>query len=110
MTLRFLVTLSFLAGVAAAQSPPQVLINAPYVTSPPRVVSAILRLAAVNHKDTVYDLGCGDGRVLIAAARQHGAFPAFAMPAPTRARPDSRASCASTSGMSSKPIFATPPW
>jgi SAM-dependent methyltransferase len=69
----FLIALCLLAAPAAAQGPAQVQVNAPYVTSPPRVVSAILRLAAVNRKDTIYDLGCGDGRIVIAGARQHGA-------------------------------------
>jgi len=54
---------------AAAQGPPPVLIHAPYVTTPARVVSAMLQLAGVTRNDTVYDLGCGDGRIVIAAAR-----------------------------------------
>ncbi|MCL4800563.1 MAG: methyltransferase domain-containing protein [Burkholderiales bacterium] len=33
----------------------------------------MLKLAGVTAKDVVYDLGCGDGRIVIAAARQHGA-------------------------------------
>ena len=45
----------------------------PYVPTPPHVVSRMLRLARVETKDVVYDLGCGDGRVCIAAAREHGA-------------------------------------
>jgi predicted RNA methylase len=41
--------------------------------SPPEVVTAILRLADVRKDDIVYDLGCGDGRIVIAAARDFGA-------------------------------------
>ena len=37
------------------------------------VVETMLRLANVSRDDVVYDLGCGDGRIVIAAARQAGA-------------------------------------
>jgi ubiquinone/menaquinone biosynthesis C-methylase UbiE len=37
------------------------------------VVGAMLQLAKVNAGDVVYDLGCGDGRIVITAARQFGA-------------------------------------
>jgi len=37
------------------------------------VVQAMLELANVNAGDVVYDLGCGDGRIVIAAARRFGA-------------------------------------
>jgi SAM-dependent methyltransferase len=46
---------------------------APYVPSPAKVVDRMLSLAAVSDKDTVYDLGSGDGRIVIMAARQFGA-------------------------------------
>jgi len=36
-------------------------------------VSAMLELAAVRPSDVVYDLGCGDGRIVIEAARRYGA-------------------------------------
>jgi len=51
----------------------QVIINAPYVTTPDKVVRAMLKLAGVKSSDTVYDLGCGDGRIVIQAAKQYGA-------------------------------------
>ena len=51
----------------------QVSIQAPYVQTPPEVVSAMLKLAGVRKDDLVYDLGCGDGRIVIAAARDFGA-------------------------------------
>jgi len=66
---RFLGVLSVLVSPAAAQGPAPVLINAPYVTSPDRVVSAMLQLAGVTKSDTLYDLGCGDGRIVVAAAK-----------------------------------------
>ena len=37
------------------------------------VIDAMLKVAQVSEKDTVYDLGCGDGQIVIAAARDYGA-------------------------------------
>jgi SAM-dependent methyltransferase len=51
----------------------QVRINTPYVQTPREVVSAMLELAHVTAEDTLYDLGCGDGRIAITAARDYGA-------------------------------------
>jgi hypothetical protein len=48
-------------------------VEAPYVQTPTTVVTAMLRLAAVGPADVVYDLGSGDGRVVIQAARDFGA-------------------------------------
>jgi cyclopropane fatty-acyl-phospholipid synthase-like methyltransferase len=44
-----------------------------YVPTPPAVVDAMLRMANVSSHDVVYDLGCGDGRIPIAAAQKYGA-------------------------------------
>lgn len=41
--------------------------------TPRNVVTQILRLARIKPGDTVYDLGCGDGRIVIAAAKEAGA-------------------------------------
>ena len=46
---------------------------APYVATPPDVVERMLRLADVGPRDVVYDLGCGDGRIVIMAAQKFGA-------------------------------------
>ena len=46
---------------------------APYVPTPDDVVDRMLTLARTTARDTVYDLGCGDGRIPIAAARKYGA-------------------------------------
>lgn len=46
---------------------------APYVPSSPEVVDRMLALAKVGPNDVVYDLGCGDGRIVIAAAKKYGA-------------------------------------
>jgi ubiquinone/menaquinone biosynthesis C-methylase UbiE len=56
-----------------AQAPEPVYVNAPYVATPERVVSAMLKLAVVTPSDIVYDLGCGDGRIVISAAKGYGA-------------------------------------
>jgi SAM-dependent methyltransferase len=44
-----------------------------FLPTPPEVVSAMLDLAKVTASDVVYDLGSGDGRTPIAAAKEHGA-------------------------------------
>src|SRR3954469_23928714 len=63
------------AAPARAQQP-----NAParqpdviFVPTPTAVVEAMLKLARVTPSDVVYDLGSGDGRVPIAAAKSYGA-------------------------------------
>jgi ribosomal protein L11 methylase PrmA len=43
------------------------------VPTPEEVVEAMLNVAKVTKNDVVYDLGCGDGRIVIAAAQKHGA-------------------------------------
>lgn len=45
----------------------------PYVTTPQDIVDRMLSMAQVARNDVVYDLGCGDGRIVISAARKHGA-------------------------------------
>lgn len=62
------------AGAAAAGcSTPGLKLDAPYISTPYPAVEAMLRLAAVGPNDMVYDLGCGDGRIVITAARDFGA-------------------------------------
>jgi len=62
-----------LATLAAAQSSPRRTPEVPFVPSPEGVVDGMLKLAGVKSADTVYDLGCGDGRIVIAAAKLYGA-------------------------------------
>src|SRR5207249_3842037 len=45
----------------------------PYIATTAKVVRAMLKLARVGPGDVVYDLGCGDGRIAIMAARKFGA-------------------------------------
>ena len=56
---------------ASGQDPRYANKLAPYVASPSRVVDMMLDLAKVKPGDTLYDLGSGDGRILIAAAERH---------------------------------------
>ena len=43
-----------------------------FIPTPHDIVERMLKLAEVGPDDVVYDLGCGDGRVVIAAAKRHG--------------------------------------
>lgn len=47
--------------------------RAPFITTPPEVVARMLQIAGTGPQDFVVDLGSGDGRIVIAAARAHGA-------------------------------------
>src|ERR1043165_6971075 len=44
----------------------------PFVPTPPEVVNRMLDLADIKPGDVVYDVGSGDGRILIAAAKKYG--------------------------------------
>src|SRR5215472_7462158 len=56
-------------SAAAQVTQPEV----PYVPTTNDAVKAMLTLADVKKTDIVYDLGCGDGRIVIAAAKSYGA-------------------------------------
>lgn len=58
---------------AAAPAPPPVLEEVPFITTPDHVTVAMLELAGVGPRDHVIDLGSGDGRIVITAARRFGA-------------------------------------
>ena len=64
-----------LAGCAATADTPKVTqtLDAPYVPTADEVVAEMLRGAKVGPNDVVYDLGSGDGRIVIAAAKDFGA-------------------------------------
>ncbi|MGE5791217.1 MAG: SAM-dependent methyltransferase [Bacteroidota bacterium] len=53
---------------APARSP-----DVPYVPTKQEVVEEMLRMAGVKPGDVVYDLGCGDGRIVVTAAQKFGA-------------------------------------
>src|SRR5436190_10733366 len=61
-----------LAALAAGQQPKRTP-DIHFVPTPDDVVEAMLRLADVGANDVVYDLGSGDGRIPITAARRFGA-------------------------------------
>jgi precorrin-6B methylase 2 len=61
------------AQQAATQQPPLRSPDVIYVPTPQEVVDAMLVLAGVTGKDLVYDLGCGDGRIPVTAAKTYGA-------------------------------------
>jgi protein-L-isoaspartate O-methyltransferase len=77
MTARFIGLMAAITFVAVALSPaaaqskkePDVV----YVPTPQPVVDAMLELAQVKPTDVVYDLGSGDGRIVITAAKKYGA-------------------------------------
>jgi SAM-dependent methyltransferase len=58
-----------LAGAVCAQT---ATVDVPYVPTPMNVVDEMLRIADVKRDDFLIDLGCGDGRILITAARKYG--------------------------------------
>jgi ubiquinone/menaquinone biosynthesis C-methylase UbiE len=61
----------FLAACLFA--PPALARDVPFVPTPEKVVDGMLELAKVGPRDVVYDLGSGDGRIVITAAKKHGA-------------------------------------
>jgi SAM-dependent methyltransferase len=63
--------LAVLAAPASGAGPGQS--DVPYVSTPWVVVDAMIELAAIGPADYVIDLGSGDGRLVIAAAKRHGA-------------------------------------
>lgn len=59
--------------VVLAQSPTTTAPDVVYIPTPQVVVDAMLELAGVTSTDVVYDLGSGDGRIVITAAKKYGA-------------------------------------
>lgn len=76
MTVRRLFLLLVILSAAAANPSAQTPLHPPdviFVPTPYEVVDAMLKLAKVTKNDVVYDLGSGDGRIPIAAAKTYGA-------------------------------------
>jgi ubiquinone/menaquinone biosynthesis C-methylase UbiE len=69
--MRRLLFLFTLAG--ALFLPPALARDVPFVPTPNKVVDRMLEIAQVGPNDVVYDLGSGDGRIVITAAKKHGA-------------------------------------
>ncbi len=49
-------------------------ITVPYVPTPYTVVREMLKIAGLKRGEVLFDLGCGDGRVLVTAAKEFGAY------------------------------------
>jgi SAM-dependent methyltransferase len=79
LALLFVLGINFCAQAAyaqaaqAAQAAPTPQLDVPYVPTPQEVVDKMLEVANVGKKDVLYDLGCGDGRIVITAAKERGA-------------------------------------
>ena len=99
--LAFVVTAPYFAQQAAPARQPDVI----YVPTPSDVVNAMLRLANVSSTDVVYDLGSGDGRIVIAAAKMYGAHGVGIDIDPERTR--EATANARASGVSDKVMFRT---
>ena len=71
------VALAIIGSASLAELSPATAQNqrslAPFVPTPQDVVDRMLTLAGVTEDDVVYDLGCGDGRIVITAAERFGA-------------------------------------
>jgi precorrin-6B methylase 2 len=61
-----------LAAAAGAQTTIERRLDVPYVPTPERVVDRMLELAKPQPGDVLYDLGSGDGRIVITAAKRYG--------------------------------------
>lgn len=69
--LALLSIVGFLSGNVLAQNP--VSLDVPYVPTPQQVVDRMLQIAGVKPTDLVMDIGCGDGRMVVTAAKEYGA-------------------------------------
>jgi SAM-dependent methyltransferase len=72
LTIFLLLALLVMPGTAEAQYAMSQNL-APFVPSPQSIVERMLEVARLKPGETLYDLGCGDGRVLITAAQKFGA-------------------------------------
>jgi SAM-dependent methyltransferase len=60
------------AGLVSARAQELDDYDVPYVPTPQNVVDTMLKLANLKPGDVIYDLGSGDGRIVITAAKQYG--------------------------------------
>ena len=76
LALAVTVAVAGFAGVATASAQTAAPTRRPdviFVPTPEAVVEAMLQVANVTKSDVVYDLGCGDGRIPVTAAKKYGA-------------------------------------
>jgi len=68
-----MLVLAAMVGGSLAASAAEADLDVPYVPTPEDVVTEMLKVAAVGKDDVLYDLGCGDGRIVITAVSRLGA-------------------------------------
>lgn len=61
------------APAASVDADASVTVDITYVPTPQKIVDKMLEVAKVKKDDVVYDLGCGDGRIVVSAAKKFGA-------------------------------------
>lgn len=79
--------------------------DVPYVPTPQNVVDEMLTLANVTKDDVVYDLGCGDGRLVITAVKKFGAKRGFGVDIDPQRIEESNAN-AKAAGVTDRATFA----
>lgn len=68
--LALLLPAPFVAAQPTTEAPR---LDVPYVPTPHSVVNRMLEMGQVGRDDVLYDLGCGDGRIVVTAAKERGA-------------------------------------
>jgi SAM-dependent methyltransferase len=65
-------SLLLVSSASAQQAKPKKDPDVPYVPTTERAVEEMLKLANIKSSDVIYDLGCGDGRIVVTAAKKYG--------------------------------------
>jgi SAM-dependent methyltransferase len=73
MTMAATLTAALFTFTGSSRAQPAAQLDVPYVPTPMAVVNKMLDIAKVGKNDVLYDLGCGDGRIVITAASKRGA-------------------------------------
>ena len=68
----FKLTFLLLVGKGCSSLPIWTYGEVPFVPTPPEVIDRMLEMARVKSNDTIYDIGSGDGRIIIQAAKKYG--------------------------------------
>ncbi len=71
-TLRWIISILLVLITNGCSIPVWTYGEVPFVPTPPEVIDRMLEMARVNSNDVIYDLGSGDGRILIQAAKRYG--------------------------------------
>ena len=72
LTLAAVLTITAAGTLAQTLKPLEKKLDVPYVPTHERIVTEMLKIANVGKNDVLYDLGCGDGRIPITAAKRFG--------------------------------------